>query len=470
MDNKQLAREIIAVVGADNITQAYNCMTRLRLEVRSVNVSPQNELKKLDGVKGVIFNNNTIHVVLGPGKAENVTRMVKELLNDLRNTPSYKTSLPSAPDPDPIPLAPLSCEKAGKLHTAIRQKNRLPRSTAFLHKVGHIFIPLIPAFIGCGLLIGLLSFLLKISPELALHPLVQYLKIAGNTIFSVLNAFVGLYACREFGGTPALGGALAALLSVPDLAQVTFFDTPLIPERGGVFAALLIGAATAWTENRLRSIIPETISLFITPFITVILVSLSSLFIFQPFGGFLSDGITYYTIQFIHSGGAITGFILGGFFLPIVMTGVHHGITPIHADLLATQGATILLPIIAMAGCGQVGAAIAVYVKSRNTTLKHAILSALPVGMMGIGEPLIYGVTLPLGRPFLAACAGGALGGAWQALQGVGAYAMGISGLPLAAATNRPTYYLIGVLIAYVSGFIATYLIGFNDPEEMEIA
>ena len=119
-----------------------------------------------------------------------------------------------------------------------------------------------------------------------------------------------------------------------------------------------------------------------------------------------------------------------------------------------------------MAGCGQVGASFAVYCKTKNKALKHTILSALPVGIMGIGEPLIYGVTLPLGKPFLGACLGGAFGGAWQAFHEVGAYTIGISGLPLAAATNHIFFYLTGVITAYVTGFICTWLIGFDDPPE----
>ena len=166
------------------------------------------------------------------------------------------------------------------------------------------------------------------------------------------------------------------------------------------------------------------------------------------------------------TGGAVTGFVIGGIFLPVVMMGVHHGLTPIHADMLASMGMTILLPIAAMAGCGQVGASFAVYLKSKNKYLRRTILSSLPIGMLGIGEPLIYGVTLPLGKPFACACIGGAFGGAWQAYHGIGSYALGISGIPLAAATNNVFLYLCGVFIAYLAGFIAVWIAGFDDPPE----
>ena len=152
--------------------------------------------------------------------------------------------------------------------------------------------------------------------------------------------------------------------------------------------------------------------------------------------------------------------------MPMVMFGVHQAMTPIHVELISQYGYTILLPILAMAGAGQVGASLAVYFKTKNKLLKKTVASALPVGIMGIGEPLIYGVTFPLGRPFIGACIGGAFGGAIQAHFVVGAATLGISGLPLAATTNNIPVYLIGILISYAAGFAATWFLGFDDPVE----
>ena len=482
MDNQQIARAILAAVGPENITEAYNCMTRLRLRVSAVTVTKE-QLKKIAGVKGVIMNDGEIHVVLGPGKAENVAKECKRLLAEQGKTEASAQT--AATDSDgspannvflentkPVPAVKQKPEtKIGdgkELHAAFKKRNSQSALKRMLQRVGHIFIPLIPAFIGCGLLTGLISLLLKLSPEMAGNSYIQYLKLAGGSIFTVLNAFIGLYACKEFGGTPALGGAMAALLAAPGLSDITFMGSPLIPGRGGIFASLLAGAATAFIETRLRKRIPESASLFLTPLITITVVALAGLFIFQPLGGILSDILSYYTVHTIQTGGAVTGFVIGGIFLPIVMVGVHHGLTPIHADMLASMGMTLLLPIAAMAGCGQVGASFAVYLKSKNKFLRRTILSSLPVGMLGIGEPLIYGVTLPLGKPFVCACIGGAFGGAWQAYHGIGSYALGISGIPLAAATNNVWLYLMGVFISYLAGFSATWLVGFDDPLEEE--
>ena len=205
--------------------------------------------------------------------------------------------------------------------------------------------------------------------------------------------------------------------------------------------------------------------LFLTPLVTFLISGAAAIFILQPVGGFISETIGNLATNAIQSGGAAVGLILAGFWLPLVMFGVHQAMTPIHVDLIAQYGVTILLPILAMAGAGQVGASIAVYFKTKNQFLKKTIASALPVGIMGVGEPLIYGVTFPLGKPFIAACIGGAAGGAVEASFMVGAATLGISGLPLAAATNNIPVYFIGLITAYVVGFITTWIIGFDDPE-----
>lgn len=202
-----------------------------------------------------------------------------------------------------------------------------------------------------------------------------------------------------------------------------------------------------------------------TPTLVILVMSLLALYVLQPVGGFLAETIGRGATEAVERGGAVTGFLLGGFFLPLVMMGVHQGLTPIHAELISQFGYTILLPILAMAGAGQVGAALAVYVKQGTHVLKDC--GVVPfVGVMGVGEPLIYGVTLPLGRPFIGACIGGALGGAVEAAFHVGALSMGISGLPLLPSTTHPLMYLAGLLVAYVGGFAAAWILGFDDPQD----
>ena len=351
------------------------------------------------------------------------------------------------------------------LHEAIRQKNATP-AKAFLRKVASIFMPLIPGFVGCGFLTGLLGIVKFYDPALlALAPL-RILLLAGSAIFQSMNILVGWNAAKVFGGSPVIGGILGALISHPGLADLTLYGIPLTPGRGGVFAVLLVTLLAAYGEKQLRKIVPPAFDLFVTPTLVILVMSLLALYVLQPVGGFLAETIGRGATEAVERGGAVTGFLLGGFFLPLVMMGVHQGLTPIHAELISQFGYTILLPILAMAGAGQVGAALAVYVKTRNPRLKKIVASSLFVGVMGVGEPLIYGVTLPLGRPFIGACIGGALGGAVEAAFHVGALSMGISGLPLLPSTTHPLMYLAGLLAAYVGGFAAAWILGFDDPQD----
>jgi len=184
----------------------------------------------------------------------------------------------------------------------------------------------------------------------------------------------------------------------------------------------------------------------------------------MPLAGFISSGLVIVVNWVIDIGGIFSGFIIGASFLPLVMLGLHHIFTPIHIELINQTGATNLLPIAAMAGAGQVGAALALWMRcKRNKQLANVIKGALPAGFLGIGEPLIYGVTLPLGRPFFTACLGGGIGGAVIGGIGhIGARAIGPSGLSLLPLISNHMYlgYLIGLISAYIGGFILTYFFG----------
>lgn len=184
----------------------------------------------------------------------------------------------------------------------------------------------------------------------------------------------------------------------------------------------------------------------------------------MPVAGFISDGLVHVINWIIGVGGIFSGFIIGAFFLPLVMLGLHHIFTPIHIELINKTGSTYLLPIAAMSGAGQVGAALALWVRCRkNTKLRNTLKGALPVGFLGIGEPLIYGVTLPLGRPFFTACIGGGIGGAVVGgISHIGATAVGPSGISLLPLIDNHMYlgYIAGLLAAYVGGFIFTYFFG----------
>lgn len=444
-DTEKLSQDIYEMLGKDNIEKVYNCMTRVRVVLRKKDEKIIENIKQIHGVMGARNTKEELQIIVGPGAATKVAARINEFIE---NGATKKEVFDGE-----------------KIHNEIREKNNTPLKNIF-KTIASIFIPLIPGFIACGLLTGILGVSAKIYPDIVNNNIWQLLAAAGNSVFWGMNLFIGYNASKVFGGTPILGGALAAFITHPALKTIVLFDDNLVPGRGGVIAVIMIAYFAAKIEKYLHKIVPNTFDLFVTPFCSFVISGVAAILILQPLGGVISNAVGSFATFAVAEGGAWVGFILAAIWLPSVMLGLHQIMTPIHVDLIANYGVTVLLPILAMAGAGQVGAAFAVYIKTKNKTLKNTIASALPVGLMGIGEPLIYGVTFPLGKPFVTACVGAAFGGAFIAKFAVGATAIGISGLPLAGATNNILVYLLGLVISYAAGFVATMLVGFDDPKE----
>jgi PTS system sucrose-specific IIC component len=449
-----LATQILAGIGGEgNILRLENCMTRVRVEVSDEQRLDLAALKQLSGVKGYIKQGDQHQFIVGPGTAAKVVDAMRSLLTG-------------------APAAVAVGDPVARNKAQAKQKYAAPMSGA-LKKLADVFIPLIPAFIASGLITGIINLLKRpdIAGELAVNypNVLGLLAIFGSAVFAIMNILVGVNAARVFGGSQAMGGVMAGILSSPALAQITLFGEALQPGRGGVIAVLLVVALMCWVEKRLRNWLPESIELILNPLITTLVTASLAIVILQPLGGYISDAIAHGANLAIDKGGLLVGAVLSGLFLPLVLSGLHQGLVPIHVELVQAHGSNPLLPILAMAGVGQVGAALAVLMKTRNTRLKKVIKGALPVGILGIGEPLIFGVTLPLGRPFIAACLGGAVGGAlisyWKVATVI---TFGISGLPLALTivSGKVMLYLAGLVITIAAGFIFTWIMGFNDPEE----
>ncbi|MBF6635138.1 PTS transporter subunit EIIC [Rouxiella silvae] len=455
-----LAVQILTGIGGrGNISRLENCMTRVRIEVFDELLLNIPELKKLDGVKGYVKQGAQHQLIVGPGAAAKVLDAMQSLLENAADTSLNRPLI----DPK---------DQAASNKALAKAKYSAPMSGA-LRQLANVFIPLIPAFIASGLITGIINLLKRpdIAGGLALdYPnVLALLGVFGGAVFAIMNILVGVNAARVFGGSQAMGGVMAGILSSPQLAQITLFGEVLQPGRGGVIAVLLVVALMCWIEKRLRQWLPESVELILNPLLTTLITATLAIIILQPLGGVISDAIAQGVNLAIDQGGLLVGALLAGTFLPLVLSGLHQGLVPIHVELIQSHGANPLLPILAMAGVGQVGAAFAVLLKTRNARLKKVIKGALPVGILGIGEPLIFGVTLPLGRPFIAACLGGAVGGAlicyWKVATVI---TFGISGLPLALTiiSGKVMLYLTGVLITMVAGFIFTWMMGFNDPEE----
>ena len=332
-------------------------------------------------------------------------------------------------------------------------------------KIASIFIPLIPALVASGLITGITKAIIQAGWLSADSQIAVILTVIGSGLFTYLGILVGINASKEFGGTPALGALAGILIINPEIAKISLFGEELLPGRGGLIGVLFAAIFIAYTEQFIRRFIPQSLDIIVTPTVSLLITGIVTYVVFMPLGGFISDAITSGLLSILDIGGIAAGFILGATFLPLVVTGLHQGLTPVHMELINSIGNDPLLPILAMGGAGQVGAAFAVFVKTKKTTLRKAIAGGLPSGLLGIGEPLIFGVTLPLGRPFLTACLGAGIGGAFQAYFQVATIAIGVSGLPLSflVLPSQIILYIVGLFISYAAGFLLTYAFGYKD-------
>ncbi|MBA2876113.1 PTS transporter subunit EIIC [Thermaerobacillus caldiproteolyticus] len=443
---QRMAVEIVERLGgANNISSIAHCMTRLRMTLRDETKADVAGVKQVKGVMGVI-EDETLQIVIGPGIVNKVAMEIGQLAG--------------------LHLGEVVEEEmdiAAKKKAEFQQRNQAPFKR-LLRKIGSIFIPLIPGLVASGIINGIANFA-KNAGVAPTETWLQILLLIGGGIFASLGVLVGFNTAKEFGGTPVLGAIAGILIFNPALADIKLFGEALTPGRGGLFAVMFAAWLMTVVEKNVRKVVPNAVDIIVTPLITVLVVCLLTIVAVQPVAGLLSTGITSGIKAVLDIGGAVAGAILAGTFLPLVMVGLHHGLTPIHMEFINSTGVTPILPILAMAGAGQVGAAIAIFVKTKNKRLRNIIKGALPVGFLGIGEPLLYGVTLPLGRPFLTACLGAAVGGAFQAVMKTAALGIGVSGLSLIPliAENKYIIYFIGLLIAYTFGFIFTYFFGFKE-------
>ena len=450
----RIAREIYENVGGpENVRKVIHCMTRVRMTIIDETKVDLAGLKAIKGVLGVI-EDETLQVVIGPGTVNKVAQAMVDMVGVKLGEPFPDTS-------DSLD------ELMAKTKANAKEKyNKPSKFKAVLNTIAKIFVPLIPAFVGAGLIGGLASVLSNLVTAGTLDlatwgQIITVLKIIQGGIFSYLAIYVGL-------------NAVSLLLGMDPNAPLknVFNGTPLSAGQGGIIGVIFAVWLLAIFEKRLHKFVPESLDIIITPTLSLLVIGLAEIFLIMPVAGVISSSLVG-AINFILSvGGGISGFVLGALFLPMVMFGLHQILTPIHLEMISKTGSTQLLPVLAMAGAGQVGAAIALWVRLRkDKEFVERVKGALPVGILGIGEPLIYGITLPLGRPFVTACIGGGIGGAViGALGNAGAIAIGPSGVALLPliADGKWWIYLCGLLGGYIGGFVATYFFGIPADAKMK--
>lgn len=464
--SKAIERHIGGLTNAEKI---YNCMTRVRIDIKDWSKVDIEGLKRTQDVLGAVENGDTLQVIVGPG----LSTKVADEMNRMAGLPT-ESSIHENLDPELNTSVIDTKQVAQNNKQQFKEKQKDTGFKKFTRIIASIFVPLIPAFVGAGIIGGIASiFQNLITAELidaqTWGQIVLVLNIIKSGLFAYLNIYVGINAAKVFRATEGLGGIVAGIVYLtgmtPEAPLMNIFNgQPLAPGQGGIIGVILAVYLLSLVEKQLRKIVPNSLDIIFTPTLSLLIVGLITIFLIMPIAGFISTSLVGTINTVLEIGGPVAGFILGATFLPLVMFGLHQILTPIHIEMISATGVTNLLPILAMAGAGQVGAALALWIKAkRNKQLTSMIKGALPVGFLGIGEPLIYAVTLPLGRPFITACLGGGIGGAVIALFGnVGATAIGPSGIALIPliANGKRVAYVMGLIAAYLGGFVLTYLFG----------
>ncbi len=461
MNNAELARTLVDLLGGkENVVKAANCMTRLRVTGRDKGQVQENEIKKTEGVLGLVTEGNNFQIVLGPGKVKKVTDICIEELGLPKNVDD-------------------SSWEANKEQIKSRQKQSKVRD--FMKLISEIFVPMIPAIIAAGLFNGFGSLLSQLLADGMVSGnffvmLQLILSLLGSAFLGYFAIYTGIRAAEVFGATPAFGGILGGISIGANIVEISKMlglyneevplESVLTTGKGGIIGVIFGVWILSIIEKNIRKRVPDVLDLIVTPFISLLLSGVVFIFLIMPAAGFVSDGLVAVLTVIINSVNpvirVISGFLLAALFLPMVLLGLHHGLIPIYAVQLEQMGGVSLFPVLAMGGAGQVGAAIAIYLMAKkvgNKRMKGIITGALPAGFLGVGEPLIYGVTLPMGKPFITAGIGAGFGGAYVMLTQVMANAWGPSGLvaiPLMQGTSGMLNYLIGLVIAYAGGFVVT--------------
>lgn len=469
MDANNMARELLEKLGGiENIRTNDACMTRLRVGVLDLARVDLKGIRSTEGVMGVV-EADTVQIVLGPG----VANKVLDAFVTLSGIPRGSTHT----DVDSVARAVKNA----------RQSARANRLKTPLKHIANIFVPMLPGIIAAGLINGITN-VINASTNGALSGQWWYecMRTMGWALFAYLPIFAGHNAAREFGGSPVLGGIAGAacvantvmpLLAEYDGKQIVLPMTGAVynPASGGLIAAMLAGVLFAWLERMLRRVVPDLIESFVVPLVVLIVGGFSIVCILQPVGSALTQGI-YAVMSFMYDEMSVLGaFVLSACFLPLVSVGLHQALTPINTMLNDPSGPTgginYLLPILMMSGGGQVGAGIALYMRAKNPRLRSYVRDSVPVGMLGVGEPLMYAVTLPLGKPFVTACLGAGVGGMVAKLLHIGADSQGVSGLfgLLIVVPGQQLHYLLALLAACASGFVLTWLFGIDETRIDEV-
>ena len=459
MNNTEIAKKVIdALGGRENVRSVAHCATRLRVMVVDEGKIDKDTVEDIEKVQGAFFNSGQYQIIFGTGTVNKIYDEVVAL---------------------GLPTATTGEQKA----EAAKQGNAFQRA---IRTFGDVFVPIIPAIVATGLFMGLRGLLTQEAIMTALGvtewnaDFITYTQILTDTAFIILPALVVWSTFRVFGGNQTIGLVLGMMLisgSLPNAwavasggdvtPQIFFGFIPVVGLQGSVLPAFIIGIIGAQFEKWVRKIVPEVLDLLLTPFITLLVMSVLGLFVIGPVFHVVEQYILYATEALLSLPFGLGGLLIGGVHQIIVVSGVHHIFNLLESQLVANTGANPFNAIITAAMTAQGAATVAVGVKTKNPKLKALAFPAALSAFLGITEPAIFGVNLRFRKPFFLSLIAGAIGGAVASLLGLAGNGFGITIIPgtlLYVDGQLPQYFLM-VAVSFAAGFALTYLFGFEDEE-----
>ena len=459
MNNTEIAKKVIdALGGRENVRSVAHCATRLRVMVVDEGKIDKDTVEDIEKVQGAFFNSGQYQIIFGTGTVNKIYDEVVAL---------------------GLPTATTGEQKA----EAAKQGNAFQRA---VRTFGDVFVPIIPAIVATGLFMGLRGLLTQEAIMTALGvtewnaDFITYTQILTDTAFIILPALVVWSTFRVFGGNQTIGLVLGMMLisgSLPNAwavasggdvtPQIFFGFIPVVGLQGSVLPAFIIGIIGAQFEKWVRKIVPEVLDLLLTPFITLLVMSVLGLFVIGPVFHVVEQYILYATEALLSLPFGLGGLLIGGVHQIIVVSGVHHIFNLLESQLVANTGANPFNAIITAAMTAQGAATVAVGVKTKNPKLKALAFPAALSAFLGITEPAIFGVNLRFRKPFFLSLIAGAIGGAVASLLGLAGNGFGITIIPgtlLYVDGQLPQYFLM-VAVSFAAGFALTYLFGYEDEE-----
>ncbi len=462
MDYRKTAEAIYEKVGKrENLISAAHCATRLRLVLADNAKCDVKAVEEIDGVKGVFSASGQLQIILGTGT---VNKVYDEFLAVSGLTAASKEDAKAA--------------------AAAKQ----PFYKQAIKTLGDIFVPIIPAIVASGFLMGIMEALnfmvnngfLNINTSGSIF---VFANLFANTAYVFLPILIAYSAAKVFGGNPYLGAVIGMLMIHPDLQnawtvasegvlrtqKVWFglYEVDLVGYQGHVIPVIIAVFVMCMIEKKLHKIVPAMFDLFVTPLVSVFATGYLTYSVIGPVFVAIENGIIGGVQQLIALPMGIGSFLMGGLYSTTVVAGVHHMYTVIDVGQLGLYGVTYWLPLASAANIAQGAATLAVALKTKNQRTKSMAVPSAMSCFMGITEPAIFGVNLRFFKPFICGAIGGACGALYASIVGLGASGTGVTGIfGLLLCLHDPLNYIIMFLIAAGASFALTWMFGYKDPED----